>query len=115
MEGGMPQLVTRNAKIQCTHQGSVVLKPGQMTADAKGGSLLCEPDLVGAPIQGCTQPASSTTKPCTSVVSVSPGGASLTVTAGGKPVYLSTLVGITDGVPPGMIRVADPGQDVASA
>jgi hypothetical protein len=32
------------------------------------------------------------------------------VTAAGLPVLLATLTGMTDGVPPGTIMVANPGQ-----
>jgi len=50
------------------------------------------------------------TKPCTLVVSTLPGSTSLKVTVGGRPAYLATLSGMTDGVPPGIITVVDPGQ-----
>jgi hypothetical protein len=112
----MAQLVTVNAQIQCTHQGVVTLKPGQVKAVAGDGGILCDPDLVGAPIIGCLQAPSTNTKPCTTVVSVIPAGSvSLKVTVNGKPAYISTLSGVTDGVPPGSISVTDPGQEITSA
>jgi hypothetical protein len=46
----------------------------------------------------------------TTVVSTLPGSASTRVTAAGLPVLLATLSGVTDGVPPGTIMVANPGQ-----
>ena len=49
---------------------------------------------------GCAQPPSPGTKPCTLVVSTLPGGSSLKAMAGGRPVHVQTLSGMTDGVPP---------------
>lgn len=111
----MPPVVTSNATIVCSHGGRVTLIPRQATVQVQGGTVLCEPDLVGAPIVGCAQPASPTTKPCTTVVSTLPGSSAPHVTVGGKPVYLATLSGITDGVPPGTITVVSPGQTVVEA
>ena len=50
------------------------------------------------------------TKPCTTVVSTLPGSTSLKVLVAGRPAYVATLQGITDGVPPGTLIVANPGQ-----
>ena len=106
----MTPVVTSNATILCTHGGKVQLVPRQMSVTIQGGSVLCEPDLAGAPIVGCAQPPSPSTKPCTTVVSTFPGSSSLVASVGGRPVYLATLSGITDGVPPGSITVVSPGQ-----
>lgn len=89
-----------------------MLIPRQAQVRAQGASLLCEPDLVGAPIVGCVQPPTPTSKPCTLVVSTFPGSSSLKVRVGGRPAYVATLSGITDGVPPGIISVLNPGQMV---
>jgi hypothetical protein len=105
----MPAIVTSNATIMCPHGGRVVLTPRQSQVLVEGGAALCEGDLIGAPIIGCAQPASPGSKPCTAVVSTLPGSSSPRITAGGRPVYLDTLTGMTDGVPPGMITVVDPG------
>lgn len=96
--------------IMCTHGGRVTLMPRQTQVQIQGGFVLCEPDLVGAPIIGCMQPPSLTSKPCTTVVSTFPGSSSLKVKVGGRPAYVATLTGITDGVPPGALIVASPGQ-----
>jgi hypothetical protein len=103
-------VVTTNASIMCTHGGQVVIvpRPGKLTSQT--GTVLCEPDLVGAGIIGCTQAPSATTKPCTSVVSMQPGSSSLKLSVGGRPAYLASLVGVTDGVPPATVTVASPGQ-----
>ena len=106
----VPPIVTSNATILCVHGGRVMVTPRQMKVLIQGGSVLCEGDLSGVPIVGCAQPPTPATKPCTMVVSTLPGSASLKVTAAGRPVLLSTLSGITDGVPPGTIMVVSPGQ-----
>jgi|SRR5689334_16855960 hypothetical protein len=108
----MPAIVTTNATIMCPHGGRVVLAPHQMQVTVQGGAALCEPDLVGAPIAGCAQPVTPSSKPCTLVVSTLPGSSSPKVTVGGRPVYLETLTGMTDGVPPGVIQVVNPGTTV---
>jgi hypothetical protein len=105
----MPPIVTTNATIMCIHGGTVVLTPKQTQVLAQGGAVLRETDLIGAPIVGCAQPPSISTKPCTTVVSTLPGGSAPTVLVGGMPAHISTLSGITDGVPPGTIMVASPG------
>jgi len=110
----MPPIVTSNATIMCVHGGRVMVTPRQMKVQIQGGSVMCLPDLIGAPIVGCLQPPSPSTKPCTIVVST-PSGFSPKVLVDGRPVYLATLTGITDGVPPGTILVATPGQMIAQA
>ncbi len=80
---------------------------------AGGSPVLCRPDLEGAPIVGCAQPATPTTKPCTTVVQTLPGSTSLKALVGGRPPYVATLSGVTDGVPPGAIMVVHPGQATA--
>jgi hypothetical protein len=94
----------------CAHGGQVTLLPKQTQVTAGGAPILCEPDLVGAPIVGCTLVPSVSTKPCTTVVSTLPGSTSMKVMVGGKPAYLATLQGITDAVPPGTIMCVSPGQ-----
>lgn len=107
----MPPIVTTNATIMCIHGGQVMLMPHQTQVQIQGGSVLCVPDLAGAPIVGCAQPPSPGSKPCTAVVAT-PTGASPKVIVGGRPAYIATLTGITDGVPPGAILVTAPGQTI---
>ena len=111
----MPPVVTSNATILCAHGGRVTLMPKQTQVVIQGGPVLCEGDLIGSPIIGCLQVPSPSTKPCTTVVSTLPGSSSLKVTAAGRPVYVATLSGLTDGVPPGTIMVVSPGQTVVQA
>ena len=108
---GVPgPVITTKASILCTHGGRVVITPRPGKALAELGTVLCEPDLVGASILGCTQAPSQSTKPCTSVIAMQPGSTSAKLAVGGRPAYLASLVGTTDGVPPGTVTVADPGQ-----
>ena len=100
MPGG---IVTGASTLMCAHGGQVQPRPGQMKVTMGGGAALCEPDLIGAPIVGCTQPATSNTKPCTTVVKVNEGSTSPKVAICGRPAYLDTLTAITDGVPPGVV------------
>jgi hypothetical protein len=111
----MPPIVTTNDTIMCIHGGTVVLTPKQAVVTASGGAVLRETDLIGAPIVGCTQPPTISSKPCTTVVSALPGGSAPTVLVGGLPAHVSTLSGITDGVPPGTISVMAPGAPTVQA
>jgi hypothetical protein len=99
----------------CNHGGTVTLVPRQENVTIQGGAVMCEPDLVGSVIVGCAQPPTPSTKPCTTVVATFPGSTSTTVSVEGRPVYLATLSGITDGVPPGTLITTDPGQKSVEA
>ena len=115
LEGSVPPLLTTNGTVLCSHGGRVTLIPRQAQIQATNGQVLCEPDLVGAPIVGCPVAPSMSTKPCTTVVSTLPGSTSLKVTVGGRPAYTASVSGITDGVPPGSIMVVDPGAPTVEA
>jgi hypothetical protein len=101
--------------ISCAHGGQVRVAPGQTTVTIQGGPVLAVPDLLGAPIVGCAQAPSPTTKPCTVVASVFPGSWSMKVNVAGRPVYVNTLTGLTDGVPPSPLIVTFPGQVIVQA
>jgi hypothetical protein len=103
-------ILTSQAVVMCAHGGRVMLIPRQGTVLIQGSPAMCEPDLLGAPIVGCAQPPTPTTKPCTTVVSTLPGSSSPKVLVGGRPAYVGTLSGMTDGVPPSPITVVFPGQ-----
>ena len=106
----MPLVLTSKASISCAHGGRVAVRPGQQSVTIDGGAIMCDPDLTGATIAGCSVPSTTTSKPCMTVVSSLPGSSSQKVLVGGRPVLLSTLQGMTDGVPPGTLIVQDPGQ-----
>jgi hypothetical protein len=111
----MPPVLTDQAVIMCAHGGRVLTIPRQMQVTIQGGAVLCVPDLLGAPIAGCAQPPTGATKPCTTVVATFPGSWSNKVTVGGRPAYVATLSGVTDGVPPSPITVVFPGQVTVQA
>ena len=79
----MPPLVTANAVIQCVHGGRVTLVPRQTTVLVSGaGPLLCEGDLIGAPIVGCPLASPGTNR--MTVISTLPGvSTSLGLAVGG--------------------------------
>lgn len=111
----MPPILTTQAVITCAHGGRVELIPRQFEVTIQGAPVLAVPDLLGAPILGCAQPPTPVTKPCTVVSSVLPGSWSERVTIGGRPAYMATLVGFTDGVPPSPLIVEFPGQVIVQA
>jgi len=106
----MPPLVTSNAIMMCNHGGRVQVIPKQMQVSVQGGFVLCDPDLIGSPITGCQIKVTAFTSPCTVIVETLPGSTSETVAVAGRPAYLQTLVGITNGRPPGEVTVIFPGQ-----
>ena len=106
----MPPIVTSNATIMCVHGGQVTLIPKQTQVVIQGGACAVRrgPRRVAhRRLCPATKPG---TKPCTAVVSTLPGSTSLKVLVAGRPAYVATLQGITDGVPPGTLIVANPGQ-----
>lgn len=106
----VPPLLTSAATIMCAHGGRVTIIPRQFKVLAGGSPVVCVPDLMGASIVGCVQPPTPATKPCTTVAAVFPGSWSLNVLVDGKPAYLQTLTGLTDGIPPSPLTVISPGQ-----
>lgn len=107
-----------SAEIMCVHGGKVTLIPKQTQVLVGGSPALRTTDVMGSPIIGCPVPPTPTTKPCTTVVSeiAIPGvGASAIAMAGGMPLLLQGLSGVTDGVPPGTIIVAFAGQTTVLA
>ena len=71
----MGLVVTTNARIVCAHGGQVTLAPRQTTVTIDGGAVLREGDLIGAPIVGCAQPPTVSSKPCTRWSRPSPAAA----------------------------------------
>ena len=98
----------------CIHGGHVMLTPSQTSVLVGGGPVLCVPDLLTAPIVGCPQ-AGPGIVPCTMILVTDPViTASPKVIVAGRPAYVCAQVGVpggvTNGVPPGMIICAFPGQ-----
>src|SRR5262245_46636109 len=103
----------------CIHGGQMTLRPSVTTVQIGGGFPICVPDLVTMPIVGCPQVGPGIV-PCTLAVLGDPIiTASPSVIVGGRPAYVVTQVGVpgglTNGVPPGMIICANPGQMIVSS
>ena len=99
----MPKVLTKGSLLTCAHQGTIQLNPSQSKLKVDGQAALVDGDLVGAAISGCTTPATNSSKPCTSVVSMI-AGAALKLKVDGKGVLLEMANGQTDGLPaPGNI------------
>jgi hypothetical protein len=110
----MFSVLNSSAQIMCVHGGRVLLHPTQSVVKVGGGFPHCLPDLMSMPIVGCTQVGPGLV-PCTLVVAGDPViGPSPKVLIGGRPAYVVRQMGVpggmTNGVPPGMIVCADPGQ-----
>lgn len=103
-------VLTTAATVQCAHGGSVTLVAGQAALAVDRQPVLLYADLNGAMISGCATPASSSSAPCTAVMSVLAGAATKLVVQGG-PVATAQAQGLTNGVPPGGTwQVMDAGQ-----
>jgi len=95
----MPYVLTAGSMLYCAHQGTVQLTAGQSSLLVDGQAVLVQGDLEGSPISGCMTPSSQTSKPCTTLLSMTVGSA-LHFKAGGMLVLLDTAAGNTDGVTP---------------
>ncbi|MCL2745174.1 MAG: hypothetical protein FWE67_15125 [Planctomycetaceae bacterium] len=81
---------------------------GKVNLEAKGAcqqsmtsgdsEMLCKDDLIGAKIENCSIPNTSTSKTCTKVAALISGEFS-GISAGGRKPLLETLVALTDGFP----------------
>jgi hypothetical protein len=94
----MPKVLFQGSRLTCAHQGTIQLNPGQTKLKVEGQAVLVDGDLLGASISGCTTPSTSSSKPCTTVVSML-SGAALKLKVDGKGVLLETAAGLTDGLP----------------
>ena len=97
----------------------MLLTPTQTMVQVGGGFPLCVPDLLTMPILGCPQ-AGPGIVPCTLAVVTDPViSASPNVVVAGRPAYVVNQIGapggVTNGVPPGMIICANPGQILVQA
>ena len=115
----MPGVLTTTSTVLCgpdvppNHGGKVAIAS---TAKLKvnDNPVLLNSSIAGKSVGGCKTPTSNSTKPCTSVASVSSGEANK-LKAGGNPVMLdTTLSGKTDGAPLGPL-FASAGQSKLTA
>jgi hypothetical protein len=110
----MPKVLTAQAQVTCTHQGTVQVAASQQQLKAGGSPVLVMGDMEGKSIVGCTLTASTSTTPCSAVVSTV-GGVSTMLSAGSTPVLLDTARGVTNSVPPGTWQVQSAGQTTLDA
>lgn len=107
----MNYLLTQAAIVVCAHEAGIVgLLATQNLVRVEGRPLLVRSDPEQRPIVGCPN-AGPTIKPCTTTLIVRQGYSDL-VRIDGRPVCLNTVLGLTDGTPPGMVdyKVRHPGQ-----
>jgi hypothetical protein len=102
--------VTVDAVVKCDHDGRVGNVASQGWLTIEGVPVLVEDDPVGRTVSGCPN-VGPTIKPCAKTLRVATGYSDW-IRVDGRRVVLSTLSGLTDGTPPGVVRytVRDPGQ-----
>ena len=109
----MMHWLTQLAVLVCQHElGIVGIVPTQEFVRIQGQLVLVRPNPEQRPIVGCPN-VGATIKPCTSTL-VARAGYSDFIRIDGKPVALDTVVGLTDGTPPGVVeyKVRHAGQDL---
>jgi hypothetical protein len=104
------RFLTKAARLTCGHAGRVILGHRQSFVSVGGEAVLVAPDPEGRAIVACPN-AGATIKPCLRTLPVTAGYSGF-VTIEGDAVCLDTVVGLTDGTPPGVVeyRVDAPGQ-----
>src|SRR5690348_15541473 len=103
--------LTEDALVTCDHMlGTVVIPPGQNLVTIEHRRVLVEDDPVAKTIKQCPNRGPSI-KPCQKTLNVRQGYSDF-IRIAGNPVCLDTVVGMTDGTPPGTVlyRVRRPGQ-----
>jgi hypothetical protein len=101
-----PNVLTTASIIKCPHQGKLLLTGISHKLKVQGMPVLLKSDIKNALVDtsatsgtGCTNKNTSSTKQCTSVLSVT-GGEATKLKVGGVPVMLNMVTGTTDGFPP---------------
>ena len=105
--------LTEDATLVCKHElGIVGIRRSQDLVRIEGRAVLVRRDPEGRPIVGCPN-VGATIKPCTNTLKVRVGYSDL-IRIEDRPVCLDTVVGLTDGTPPGVVeyKVRSPGQDL---
>jgi hypothetical protein len=109
------RLLTEDAVLVCAHElGIVGIAATQGLVTVAGRRVLVERDPEAKPIGGCPN-VGPTIKPCTTTLVVRAGYSELLRVAG-RRVCLDTVIGLTDGTPPGTVeyKVRSPGQTLVS-
>ena len=109
------RLLLERGVLRCGNDGRVQNEPSQTWVRVDGSPVLIEPDPSGRSISMCPH-IGINIKPCTNTLEVRKGYSTF-VRIGGKPVSLDTVIGFTDGTPPGLVEytVRDPGQEFVGA
>ncbi|MFL5757065.1 MAG: hypothetical protein ACJ77N_12295 [Chloroflexota bacterium] len=110
------RIITEDALLVCAHVlGRVTNQPSQHLVTVAGRAVLVEADPEGRTITSCPN-IGATIKPCQHTLKVT-AGYSTFVRIDGHAVCLDTVVGLTDGTPPGVVQymVRTPGQTLVSS
>jgi hypothetical protein len=109
-------VITEDALLMCEHPNGVVsLSPHQSFVTIAGRRVLVEADPEKRSISGCGN-AAPPMRPCLTTLAVKEGYSEL-VRIDGHRVCLDSVSGLTDGMPPGVVRytVHRPGHKFVSA
>jgi hypothetical protein len=110
------KILTEDAVILCTHVlGRVANEPTQSLLRINGRRVLVAKNPEGKSISGCPN-IGATIKPCQNTLPVIVGYSTF-VSVDGANVCLKTVVGLTDGTPPGAVEynVRSAGQTLVDA
>lgn len=109
------KVLTDQAQLKCGHDGFVANRSSQGYVTIMGRPILIEPDPEGRDITACPSIAAQS-KPCTTTLGVRTGYSTL-VRISGHPICLDSVVGFTNGTPPGTIdyTVRLPGQHLVES
>lgn len=105
-------VLTEDALIVCAHElGEVGLAPRQNWVTVNGRKVLVDSDPEARPISKCPN-IGIAIKPCQLTLKVDTGYSDF-IRVDGQRICLDTVVGKTDGTPPGIViyHVRQPGQD----
>ena len=109
------KLLTEDAVLICNHVlGIVDIRATQDLVTIEGRQALVEDNPESRLIKGCPN-IGATIKPCQQTLRVQTGYSDF-IQIEGKRVCLDTVIGLTDGTPPGTVsyRVREPGQSFVS-
>jgi hypothetical protein len=110
------RVITEDAVLMCEHpSGLVSLSPRQSYVTIGQRRVLVEADPESRSISGCGN-AAPPMRPCLTTLAVKEGYSAF-VRISGHRVCLDSVSGLTDGMPPGVVRytVRQPGQTFVSA
>ena len=109
------KILSRSGVLRCGHDGIVAPVASQSWVRISASPMLVKSDPVGRSIGMCPN-VGLNIKPCTSTLVVHTGYSGF-LRIGGRAICLDTVVGYTDGTPPGAVKytVRDPGQRLVAA